>query len=668
MNCKWISDPADIVIQGCKIKRPFFYLGEAFPIYKKKRLVGEFGRRTRIQYLKDPVINPELPISESNTRKRVVVSYLEMDPSLRCLYLKWMSGENVISKTPESIIAFYLWGISLRVFCDDECKKKEIDLIFKHLKELRLECEGFRWKTKAIVIQKIDLLLSYISIKHYPKRRAAYKEFQHIRQNLVIERIASSRVDKLEDAYDVWFEFFHHEKAIERFSITTLKEWWSIACDEVRNSQRQKSWLPTTLKLNFRDLGTEAGFYPVRNSLDTSILQYSDEAIDFYTQIYKCDIEFHECYRRYRAGYLVRKPSPADSTAKKKREGSLKKTNFSYQQALSKPKEAILSPAQKGAKDLRAKLSSDFQFISIRKIMEDAGYGRPNRQILTSKLKDLYQGFLSEGLGMAPAPSFVSRNYQIDDEVVVFERAVQEKYEPDYLYDFIDVFLKLAAYISQGTITNCERSFILNLIATKDKRVGNQKQLYAYFLWYLRNIRSITNDIKQSINNDLNQKGKEAVAKQLIEYVESDLDTMFTKEHMLANVLPLLTSKQMTISEIKRNEALVTLNLNKLGKIKEDTEVAQSFLSDIFIDNEPVSTPISKDFEYKSILEIILSKQRWDREEINALCKRNGYILGSLLEKLNDYSYSKVDDAIIEDEGNILYVNQEYKDELLCAQ
>lgn len=143
---------------------------------------------------------------------------------------------------------------------------------------------------------------------------------------------------------------------------------------------------------------------------------------------------------------------------------------------------------------------------------------------------------------------------------------------------------------------------------------------------------------------------------------------MFTKEHMLANVLPLLTSKQMTISEIKRNEALVTLNLNKLGKIKEDTEVAQSFLSDIFIDNEPVSTPISKDFEYKSILEIILSKQRWDREEINALCKRNGYILGSLLEKLNDYSYSKVDDAIIEDEGNILYVNQEYKDELLCAQ
>lgn len=269
---------------------------------------------------------------------------------------------------------------------------------------------------------------------------------------------------------------------------------------------------------------------------------------------------------------------------------------------------------------------------------------------------------------MAPAPSFISRNYQIDDEVVVFQRTVQEKYEPDYLYDFIDVFLKLAAYISQGTITNCERSFILKLIATKDKRVGNQKQLYAYFLWYLRNIRSITNDIKQSINNDLNQKGKEAVAKQLIEYVESDLDTMFTKEHMLANVLPLLTSKQMTISEIKRNEALVTLNLNKLGKIKEDTEVVQSFLSDIFVDDELASTPISKDFEYKSILEIILSKQRWDREELNALCKRNGYILGSLLEKLNDYSYSKVDDAIIEDEGNILYVNQEYKDELLCAQ
>ena len=33
MNCKWISDPADIVIQGYKIKRPFFYLGEALLMY-----------------------------------------------------------------------------------------------------------------------------------------------------------------------------------------------------------------------------------------------------------------------------------------------------------------------------------------------------------------------------------------------------------------------------------------------------------------------------------------------------------------------------------------------------------------------------------------------------------------------------------------------------------
>jgi hypothetical protein len=185
-------------------------------------------------------------------------------------------------------------------------------------------------------------------------------------------------------------------------------------------------------------------------------------------------------------------------------------------------------------------------------------------------------------------------------------------------------------------------------------------------LWYLRNIRTINSGIKESISNDLNARGRESIAKHLIEYVESDLDTMFAKEHLLPNVLPILTSKQFSISAAKRNEALVTIDLNKLGKIKQDTQVAQSFLSDIFIeDEEPVVTEKSNDFEYADILAEILSKETWKRTDLSNLSKKRGLILGSLLEKINDYSYSKVDDAVIEDDGDTLYVNVEYKKELL---
>ena len=111
---------------------------------------------------------------------------------------------------------------------------------------------------------------------------------------------------------------------------------------------------------------------------------------------------------------------------------------------------------------------------------------------------------------------------------------------------------------------------------------------------------------------------------------------------------------------------MATIDLNKLGKIKQDTQVAQSFLSDIFIeDEEPVVTEKSNDFEYADILAEILSKDSWNRTELSNLSKKRVLILGSLLEKINDYSYSKVDDAIIEDNGDMLYVNVEYKKELL---
>ena len=112
--------------------------------------------------------------------------------------------------------------------------------------------------------------------------------------------------------------------------------------------------------------------------------------------------------------------------------------------------------------------------------------------------------------------------------------------------------------------------------------------------------------------------------------------------------------------------SIITIDIKKLGKIKQDTDVAQSFLSDIFIEDEdPVITEKSNDFEYADILAEILSKDTWKRIDLSNLSKKRGLILGSLLEKINDYSYSKVDDAVIEDNGDMLYVNVEYKKELL---
>ena len=40
-------------------------------------------------------------------------------------------------------------------------------------------------------------------------------------------------------------------------------------------------------------------------------------------------------------------------------------------------------------------------------------------------------------------------------------------------------------------------------------------------------------------------------------------------------------------------------------------------------------------------------------------------MLGSVLEQINDYSYGKIEDAIIEDDGDTIYVMTDYKEKLI---
>ena len=40
-------------------------------------------------------------------------------------------------------------------------------------------------------------------------------------------------------------------------------------------------------------------------------------------------------------------------------------------------------------------------------------------------------------------------------------------------------------------------------------------------------------------------------------------------------------------------------------------------------------------------------------------------MIGFALEQINDYSYSKIEDAVIEDDGDTIYVMTEYKDKLI---
>ena len=93
---------------------------------------------------------------------------------------------------------------------------------------------------------------------------------------------------------------------------------------------------------------------------------------------------------------------------------------------------------------------------------------------------------------------------------------------------------------------------------------------------------------------------------------------------------------------------------------------AQELLSDIFDENnEGTDSASQKNNVLLDILKTLLTKESWTRKDVEILCQKHHLMIGFALEQINDYSYSKIEDAVIEDDGDTIYVMTEYKDKLI---
>ena len=132
----------------------------------------------------------------------------------------------------------------------------------------------------------------------------------------------------------------------------------------------------------------------------------------------------------------------------------------------------------------------------------------------------------------------------------------------------------------------------------------------------------------------------------------------------LENVRPHKNASVRQKTKSKSN--FVALNQDKIRIFEEQTRDAQNILFDIFGEDE-VSTASSsnKADSCEEIIEILLTKQAWERSEFEKLCKEKGLLVGATLEKINDIAYDKAGDILIDDCGDILYINEDLKAQLI---
>ena len=108
------------------------------------------------------------------------------------------------------------------------------------------------------------------------------------------------------------------------------------------------------------------------------------------------------------------------------------------------------------------------------------------------------------------------------------------------------------------------------------------------------------------------------------------------------------------------------LDMTKLNELQQQTKAAQELLSEIFVEEEEAPKPDlqKKENSIVAVLAKLLEKEVWTRDEVKEMVGAS-VMIGNLLEEINDYSYSKVDDIVVEEDGDQIYVTTEYKNQLI---
>ncbi|MBS6602771.1 MAG: hypothetical protein KH301_03305 [Brachyspira sp.] len=115
------------------------------------------------------------------------------------------------------------------------------------------------------------------------------------------------------------------------------------------------------------------------------------------------------------------------------------------------------------------------------------------------------------------------------------------------------------------------------------------------------------------------------------------------------------------------------LNAEKLEKIKINTSEIHSVLQEIFAEEqaeilkaEPIETTNSEDMDkteiengLQNIVNIIIEKENWTRNELLNVIQNKGMMLSSTIDEINEWSNEEFGDFLIEEDDDVYFVNKD---------
>jgi len=319
---------------------------------------------------------------------------------------------------------------------------------------------------------------------------------------------------------------------------------------------------------------------------------------------------------------------------------------------------------------------------------------------INKKEAELIQNLAQKaGYGIAPDARYHHAKTSADGKLVLFPEGHGKYFEPSKAFSEMGMALRLGAMVAtiDSHVDQAELHLLTQLIDHDTNLSPTEKRsLHAYLVWRLNTPSNVTG-LKARVEL-LGKTEKAAVSRILVGVAMADgkidpeeikqLEKLYTllgldKALVTGDIHGMSSSKVGARPVSPQSETIspasssFQLDESILAIHESETKDVQSMLGAIFVEDEPAdesddsatdSTVVEEetgiDKSHYVLFESLIRKDKWTREEVEALCRDSGLMVSGALEAINDWSFDKVDAAVLEEDGDAIYVDQEIVEEI----
>lgn len=309
-------------------------------------------------------------------------------------------------------------------------------------------------------------------------------------------------------------------------------------------------------------------------------------------------------------------------------------------------------------------------------------------------LDNLIKGLQKLGYGIVPDYQHGNKRLDYNEPCVLYRLPKNFIHKNLPAVHQAEIFLKLLSVLMNGQqLKSDDLEYVNRCIGELSVPKEYHGYLNAYILWLVQKKQPYDKKTKDevaelpcerkrtfvnllteavSINGSIDDDRVEAF-KKILPTLDTDSASVHSLVHQsltddgfaIVETGSAVTEYTIRKPDQQKPSALI-LDEKKLGELKQQTEIAQDLLSDIFIveEDEQTSRIQTKNTSVIDILHKLLEKDVWKRADVEGLLGA-GVMIGNILEQINDYAYSIVEDIVVEEDGDTIYVTTEYKEQLI---